>query len=710
LTEIGRTGARSEPEDDPDIFTAANDAYDSGEYDRAIQLLNEGISRDPKSVVAYNNKGATMDALGRRKEAEECYRSALSLSPSYELAWHNLGNCLFGQERFREAYKAYSKASALNRSRVENLLGLAESAIELGWSRRAKASIARLSSAAARDHSLLLTQADLYVLTGEGERAVERCERFISLHPGDVSGHAHLGGVRHELGQYVKAIPSFEQALLISPDDPQIWNNLGYTCFCAGQVDRALSAFDRSIEIDPGYKHAWYNKGYALHGVDRLEEAVVCYRKAVEIDSSDRVLLNNLGNALYNLGRYAESIPMFVEAICIDPDYEIAWNNIGNALERMGLFEEAIPFHDRSLEIRPDFDYALYAKGVCKGAIGEPEEGYDLILESLDLNPSYDEAWKARAKIAAMLGRFDDALSSIDRSVMLNPAFCDGWLDRGDIMLDLGDGSGAEDSYREALRCLDRMALEYESDGEPWAMRARVLTRLAKHREALESATRAGAAPHPDRSAIPLAFDLCRAVDIGDPPEALVALAAKDRDPRTAVAWAGYLSHVGDQSAVREVLSTLQPEALSTEARVLIVRAHAALGDLESARAAVESSPECDREVLRAELLMASGDVAGAAESLEKVLSSRPGDHRLALSLARAYLAKGRPKEALAMAETSSGIDPRDWEAFELKAEACDSLGLDGRAKRARERAAQILARCGGPGQEGRSRGGSGDG
>lgn len=698
MTETERVGTNGSSADNPDLFDRANEAYDSGDYIKAIELLNESIVEYPSSVVAYNNKGAALDAIGRREEAEECYRTAISLSPSYELAWHNLANCLFAQERFKEAAKAYARSSSLSPGRAESLIGLAESRLELGSRRKAIEAVDSLSAAAERDHTLLLTQADLYMLAQEGDKAAERCERYISYRPRDVQGHVHLGGVRHEMERYNEAISAFEHALKLAPEDTQIWNNLGYTCFCAGQIERSLAAFDRAIEIDPSYKHAWYNKGYALHGVDRLEEAVMCYKKAVELDSRDRVLLNNLGNAMYNLGRFAESIPMFVEAINVDPDYEIAWNNIGNALERMGVFKEAIPFHDRSLEIRPDFDYALYAKGVCKGATGEPEEGYDLILESLDLNPSYDEAWKARARVALMLGRLDDALVSVERSVTINPRSCDGWTDRGDILLELGDGSGAEQSYLKALRCIDEIAADNESDGEPWALRARVLVRLARHQEALGSIIRAATSRHPDMSALPLAFDLVRMADIGDPPPELASLATGAGDPRTTVALAGYLAQRGDWGAVEDLIPSSEPMSLSLEERLLLVRARVSRGDMASAVLLAESCPERDIEEVQAEIRLASGDWTGAVASLEKVLTTMPGNHRATVALARAYIQAGRPRDALRTAEVASGIDPLDWESFEVKAEACDALGLEVKAERARARAAQLLARSpGGP-------------
>ena len=104
---------------------------------------------------------------------------------------------------------------------------------------------------------------------------------------------------------------------------------------------------------------------------------------------------------------------------------------------------------------------------------------------------------------------------------------------------------------------------------------------------------------------------------------------------------------------------------------------------------------------------MASGPLARAIEHLEHVLSLDPGNHRFALALARAYMASDRPRDALRMAEAASGLDEHDWEALEVKAAACDSLGLSARAGRTRARAAQMLVRFGGQGEAGRPRGGA---
>ncbi|UCE81104.1 MAG: tetratricopeptide repeat protein [Methanobacteriota archaeon] len=693
MTQIVRKGDTESEERASELLTKANEAYDRGEYLLAIELLDDAITEGLSSVVALNNKGAALDALERREAAAHCYRSAISHSPTYELAWHNLGNCLMAQERYRQAAKAYLKAGRLAPNHVENMIGLAESLIELGSLRKARRAIKRISAAAEKDRSLLLVQADLYTKAHDGDSAIDCCKRYISSNPNDPLGYAHIGGIKHELGDYTEAIDYFEQALKLSPDDPQIWNNLGYTCHCSGLTDRALAAFDRAIEINPGYKHAWYNKGYALHGEDRLDEAVKCYEKALEIDPFDPILLNNLGNALYNLGKYADSLPSFVEAIDVDPDYEIAWNNIGNALEKMGQCEDAIPFHDRSLEIRPDFDYAFYAKGICKIALGDVDEGYELLLESLDLNPTYDEAWKARALAAQKLGRMDDAIASIENALVINPMLCDAWIELGNMLTVLEDGAGAHVSFERALECVEEMSSRMPLDGDPWRIRAAVLSRLGRYPEALDSAVKAVSSRHPDMSALPLAFDICRLSNISVLPSALADAADMQKDIDIVLPYALFLARIGNWPAAARKLSVFQLEELTRAGRSALVRAIAA-DDRKKALSVAARCPESERGRLVAEVEYSSGNWRDAIDLYQTVLDENPSDYRAALGLADALLRQERFVEAVETASIAAGVAVDDWEPFDIMAEAYDRMENEKRAAEMRARVEELKARC----------------
>ena len=682
-----------------EFFERANAAYDSGDFTKALELFDSAILCGLNNEVVFNNKGASLDALGKNEEAIKCYRRATLINKDYELAWHNLGNSLFISESFKEAANAYSKAALLKSARLENWTGLAASYSKLERPKKAKVAIDALSSFAKDDPSVLLLQADLFLDAGLTDEAINACRRYIERRPDSIDGFARIGSIQHERAEYGKAIETFEEALKVSPGNKELWNNVGYSCFCAGFLEKALQCFDKAIEIDPNYKHAWYNKGYAYHGADMLEDAVKCYTKAIALDPVDRVLWNNLGNALYNIGRYADSIPNFVEAIKVDPDYEIAWNNIGNALEKLGLYGDAIPYHDRSLEIRPDFDYALYAKGVCKSLTGDPEGGYDLVLESLDLNPSYDEAWKARSRIAGQMGRYDEALISIEESLALNPEFDQGWSERGEILLAVGEPEAAQASFEMALRCLENIRPETVGGIAALIRRGAVLARLGRYDEALANLETAALSGKLGSSAIPKALELRRFLNKWDIPPSLTEIAEGSDDISVKFALARFHADAGNWEAADVVLSSIPDGHDDQEMTFMRMKVKALLGDHKAVLklSGMVKDPSVLEKDLRfdAEVFEARGSLLHAASAYERALDASPSDHLAALGLARVRLRAKRPKEAIEAAGVAQGSDPRDWEPHRIKADAFELLGEKEKAAKEVKRARLLLAGSG---------------
>lgn len=695
-TEVGKPveGRRS-----AEFFERANSEYDAGNFAKALELFDSAILCGLENEVVYNNKGASLDALGRSSEAVKCYKRATILNNEYELAWHNLGNSLFLGETYKDAARAYTKAAVLKPGRIENWTGLAASYTKLGRNKRAKEAIAALSSFVKGDSSIMLLQSDLYLDAGLTEESMERCRDYIAARPDSVDGFARLGSTQHEMGDYGKAIETFENALKVDPRNKELWNNVGYTCFCAGFLEKALSCFDKAIEIDPGYKHAWYNKGYAYHGADLLEDAIRCYQKAIELDPLDRVLWNNLGNAMYNLGRYADSIPKFVEAIRVDPDYEIAWNNIGNALEKMNLNKEAIPFHERSLEIRPDFDYALYAKGVCKSLSGDPEGGYDLVLESLDLNPSYDEAWKARSKIAGQMGRYDEALISIEEAIALNPEYDQGWTERGEILLAVGYPEAAQASFEMALKCLEDIRPDTVLGTASLLRRGVVLARLGRYDEALANLETVALTGKLSSTAVPKALELRRFLNKWDLPDSLREVAEKSEDSSVRLALAGFLLDTGDWQSADKVLSGINHIDDDPELDFMRLKAKVLLGDPTAssrlARMAREDGMRVSIERFEAEVEEARGNLRQAQRAYESALKAAPSDRIAALGLARVRLRSKDAKSAIRAADLALGVDATDWEPHRIKADAYELLGEHDKAAKEVEHAKRILVLSG---------------
>ncbi|RIE15808.1 protein kinase domain-containing protein, partial [Candidatus Cryosericum septentrionale] len=62
----------------------------------------------------WNNKGSSLDSLGRYEEAILCYDKALELDPRYVASWSNKGASLDSLGRFEDAIHCYDKALELD--------------------------------------------------------------------------------------------------------------------------------------------------------------------------------------------------------------------------------------------------------------------------------------------------------------------------------------------------------------------------------------------------------------------------------------------------------------------------------------------------------------------------------------------------------------------------------------------------------------------
>jgi len=94
-------------------FTAAVQAEECGEKNRAISLYNEIIAAEPNFAPAHINLGTIYFHMRRFGRAEELYRRATIADPGYVLAFFDLGNVLDELDRPDESIDAYRTAIAL---------------------------------------------------------------------------------------------------------------------------------------------------------------------------------------------------------------------------------------------------------------------------------------------------------------------------------------------------------------------------------------------------------------------------------------------------------------------------------------------------------------------------------------------------------------------------------------------------------------------
>ncbi|HDI75357.1 MAG TPA: tetratricopeptide repeat protein, partial [Thermoprotei archaeon] len=94
---------------DSDVKKAAEKLINAKEYTKAIQLLEDYLSKKPGDAEAWNILGVAFYSIGDLKRAEECFKKSLEHNPRDPDVWYNLGALCKREGRVDEAIDYYKK-------------------------------------------------------------------------------------------------------------------------------------------------------------------------------------------------------------------------------------------------------------------------------------------------------------------------------------------------------------------------------------------------------------------------------------------------------------------------------------------------------------------------------------------------------------------------------------------------------------------------
>ena len=266
-------------------------------YKEAIESFDKAIEIKPNSSEAWNNRGVSLHALGRKEEAIASFDKAIEIKPDQCKAWYNRGHSLHDLSRKEEAILSYEKAVEI---KPDN---------HIVW---------------------VLRGISLYELDRE-EASIASFDKAIEIKPDDHTAWYCRGNSLSELGREEEAISSYEKAIEIKPDDHTAWYYRGNSLSELGREEEAISSYEKAIQFKPDYHEAWYNRGISLSELGRKEEAIASYEKSIQFKPDDHEAWNARAILLRQTDRIEEAIASYDKATQLKSDYAEAWDNRGYA-------------------------------------------------------------------------------------------------------------------------------------------------------------------------------------------------------------------------------------------------------------------------------------------------------------------------------------------------------------------------------------------
>jgi len=186
-------------------------------YNKAITDFTEAIRLDPKSALAYRERGVTFADKGDQTSALADLDNSIQLAPLNATAYNNRGNIYRNRKEYDKAIENYDQAIKLDPN-------YARAYMNRGGTYRDK---------------------------GDINRAIEDHTKAVKLAPDDAITYNERAGDYKKTGNYEKAISDYTQSIRTDPTYFVAYANRAYIYFTTGDYNSAISDYETAIKLEP---------------------------------------------------------------------------------------------------------------------------------------------------------------------------------------------------------------------------------------------------------------------------------------------------------------------------------------------------------------------------------------------------------------------------------------------------------------------------
>jgi len=262
-----------------------------GDFERALEHLNNSLSVNRSHLKARNLKSAILRHTGRSKEALDLVRDTMAFDPLDLWSRNEL-------VAFSTAPHSYDSDDALFRSlllETHICLDIAFDYADAGLWREAIDLLQRHLAVFSKQQEpypmVLYSLGYFYDKSGERDKAREYCKQ------------AAQASADYCFPARIEEMLVLQSAIRTNPSDSKAPYYLGNLLYDKWQREEAIRLWECSCQIDPQFSIPWRNLGIAWFNVRKNPgRALECYEKAFRAEPSDARLLYELDQLCKRMG------------------------------------------------------------------------------------------------------------------------------------------------------------------------------------------------------------------------------------------------------------------------------------------------------------------------------------------------------------------------------------------------------------------------
>ena len=262
--------------------------------------------------------------------------------------------------------------------------------------------------------------ADIAVMKGNPDQAIENYRRLVALHPdsGEMRINLALGLMT---GDSNEARQVLNEAVALGNGPPQAKQLIVVSAMKAGEWDEAIVAAETLVAEDPGNWDAFTLLGGAYLGKGDADKAREMFEEALKLNPGNPNAANNLARLELNAGNEAAARDLYEAVLARDSSQTTALLSLSALDYRQGKFQEAIERMEVGLNKYPQ-DMALRL-GLARLYLrtGQPSANLTLVYEAVEEQANHPLMLQVLGDSQSALGDFAAAEVSYKKAVSLVP-------------------------------------------------------------------------------------------------------------------------------------------------------------------------------------------------------------------------------------------------------------------------------------------------
>ncbi len=393
----------------------------AGKPERALELLDKAIERDPERGESYFPKGLILLNQKRVAEAEQVVKKGLQYTSDSPIGYYYLGRISIETGNTEQAVTNFDRAIAVNQAFEPAYLAQASVYESRQEKDKAIAVLKKyLTQVNPRNRDIRQHLIQLYITTKDYAGGLAELERLLEENPGDLDAQLRVALIYGEKKEFTKAISQVTDILKAKPAELKVRDYLGYLYEETKDFPKAMETYRYNIHLDPKFADSHVHLGVLFYRLKQFPEAVTHLDEAVRLTPKQPEPHIVLGLAHFQSEQFEKASQAFEEGIRHNPKSADLQFNLGTAYDKLNRFSDVERAMEAALSLDPHHADALNYLGYSYAERGiKMDQALSLTKRAVSLKPENGYYVDSLGWALYKSGMLPEALTEIKKAVAL---------------------------------------------------------------------------------------------------------------------------------------------------------------------------------------------------------------------------------------------------------------------------------------------------